>query len=129
MEFVDHLSDHIAGMAAVYGNSSQPFEKSVEGFPENSIFAHPVYLGPQFKGDEHHEGKIPVRRVGSSDHYELGDIGELALGTPTGNFKQKDGYPSNNGSHDRRIKNCIIQNAYLDKGCYGQSFVSMMFRK
>ncbi len=32
---------------------------------------------------------------------------------PSGNFKQKDGYPSNNGSHYRRVKDCIIQQVTL----------------
>ncbi len=32
---------------------------------------------------------------------------------PSGNFEQKDGYPSNTGSYYRRVKDCIIQQGYL----------------
>ena len=128
MKFVDHLSDHIVGTAAVYRYSSQPFEKSFEGFSENGVLAHPVKLSPQFKGDEHHDGKIPVGRMGGGDHHELGDIGECPLCTPLGNFEQKDGYPSNNGSHYRRVKDCIIQQVHLSAVFYEKSLAEYDFR-
>jgi len=37
---------------------------------------------------------------------------------PSENFEQKDGYPSNNGSHYRRVKDCIIQQGYLSTVFY-----------